>query len=378
VVVVFQTISFKDAPVTDNAKDNIVTYKGEWVDDDNTYTIPYEMQPITFIDGEAEGAEKRAADAPQVPMIWDLTGGPDQGLGGGFDIVDDVRTPPWVFRFEYKNGNRVRVGNVEFSVPDGVQVAAVNQFKGVSETKLTNTWTDYWTHQTKSLSFDAGAKFEGVELKFKYEGTKGYIKKLTNNGTKSFGWNGGTYLTFALNLRNPLTRPPLDPDFAGNIKLLTPAYNPSLYGRFIRGWGTHFLTRAIYGCEYNFTAALDNKFTEGSKAAWATKNIDLTLKYKEFDAHVNSAKCVNKSSIDGSIYNATVVTANARGGNVLKFVVGKDFDGWVASCETMKMPIIRYSDIEPITNLIADPVKRANVARAIREYGASGKLQLKP
>lgn len=29
-------------------------------------------------------------------MIWDLTDGGDKGIGGGFDIVDDLRTPPWV------------------------------------------------------------------------------------------------------------------------------------------------------------------------------------------------------------------------------------------------------------------------------------------
>jgi len=305
-----------------------------------------------------------------------LTGGPDQGLGGGFDIVDDVRTPPWVFKFEYKNGNRARVGSVDFAVPDGVQMVSVNQFKGVSQTVLTNTWTDYWKLQTKSVSFDLGAKFQGVDLKFSYKSTKGYVNKLTTNGTKSFGWNGGTYLTFALYLKNPFTRPPLDPDFAGNIKLLPAVYEPGIYGRFIRGWGTHFFTRALYGCEYNFTASLDKKFTEGSKSSWATTNMDLTLKYKEFEIGIKTEKMVNKSKIDGTIYNNAVVTSNARGGNVLKFVVGKDFDGWVLSCKTMKMPIIRYSDIEPITNLIGDAVKRANVARAILAYGASGILKV--
>jgi len=31
-----------------------------------------------------------------IPYIWDLTDGDDKGIGGGFDIVDDLRVPPWV------------------------------------------------------------------------------------------------------------------------------------------------------------------------------------------------------------------------------------------------------------------------------------------
>lgn len=45
---------------------------------------------------EARRAKKRDVDPAGTPMIWELTDGEDKGIGAGFDIVDDLRQPPWV------------------------------------------------------------------------------------------------------------------------------------------------------------------------------------------------------------------------------------------------------------------------------------------
>jgi len=324
----------------------------------------------------ANGKRKRDIDPINgPPKIWELTDGEDKGIGGGFDIVDDLRTPPWVFDYTYDQGKTMSVGNNRFLIPDGMAGVSVHKFIGVNETRLSNTWDEFWKYQTKSTSITASVKFENVELGFAYTGTKGYINKLTNNGTKSFGWNGGMYLTFALQFRG-LSRPPLDSDFVFDIKNLPSAYDASKYARFIRAWGTHYFTRALYGCEYNFTASLDNKFTEADKKKWSTSQIDLTLKVNQFEFGIKQNKEVNRSNIDGSIASAVQVTANAKGGDELKFTMERDFTAWLDSCHTMKVPIVQVSDLEPLTELIDDPVKKANIARAITAYGTTGKLQM--
>lgn len=37
-------------------------------------------------------------DPNNAPLIWELTDGEDKGIGGGFDVVDDLKMAPWVRR----------------------------------------------------------------------------------------------------------------------------------------------------------------------------------------------------------------------------------------------------------------------------------------
>jgi len=327
---------------------------------------------VAALAGLAVSTKRGGVDPSGVPFIWDLTGGEDRGLGAGFDVVDDLRTPPWVFKYTYNTGKTASIGNTLFQIPDGTSAQGIYAFKGQNETKLTTSWSDHWTYSLKTTSISLSANIGNLSLGFAFSGSKGYINQLTKNGTKSFGWNGGIYMTFALQFRG-MNTPPLDDDFVRDIKNLPKAYTPLTYGRFLRSWGTHFFSRAIYGCQYNFTASFDNSFTDKKTARWSTTQVDLTLKFNEFQFGVKNAKEVNKSSIDGSFASNVQVTANARGGDELKFVLGKDFDGWIDSCHTQKVPIVLYSDTEPIYTLISDPTIAANVQKAVIAYGTTGK-----
>jgi len=309
----------------------------------------------------------------QTPFIWTLTDGEDKGIGGGFDVVDDIRQPPWVFKFSYDQGKTISVGNTQFLIPDGISGSAVHRYIGFNETRLISTFSDYWTYALKTTSISAAATVGNFTLNAAFSKTKGYINQVTNNGSKSFGFYGATYLTFSLGFRG-LQRPPLDPDFQYDVDHLPSSYDPSAYGRFIKAWGTHYFTRALYGCSYNITAAFDNSLTTQKGSSWTTSNLDLTLKYNSFQMNVKQQKEVNKSSIDSNFADNVKVTANARGGDELKFTVGHDQDAWLTSCATLKVPIPQWSDVEPLTYLVADPVKRANLQKAIVDYGTSGRL----
>lgn len=241
--------------------------------------------------------------------------------------------------------------------------------------RLTNTWSDYYTYSFKSTAISASATFSNVTLQAAFTQTKGYINHLTKNGTKSFGWNGAVFITFALQFRG-LQRPPLDDDFAYDVANLPRNYDEAAYLRFIRAWGTHYFTRAVYGCEYNVTVAVDKKFQEERTAKWATSQLDLTIKFNEMQLGVKQDKVVNKSAIDGNFLDGAKVEANARGGDESKFIVGKDFDGWLASCSTLKAPLTKYSEVEPLTVVVQDPTIKANLGRAIIEYG-NGRLRKK-
>jgi len=302
------------------------------------------------------------------PMIWELTDGEDKGVGAGFDVVDDLRQPPWLFKYTYEQQKTISFNNKRYLIPDFVTGTSVHRTIQVNETMLTNSWSDYYTYAFKSTSISLGATIGGFTLQAAFTGTKGYVNQLTKNGTRSFGWNGATFLGFALQFRG-LQRPPLDDDFVRDVKSLPATYDADRYRRFVRAWGTHYFTRAIYGCSFNVTVSVDKKFQEQRTAKWATSQLDLTIKYQEIQLGIKTEKVVNKSQIDGNFLDGAKVDANARGGDESKFLVGRDFDGWLSSCGTLKVAIVPYSDVEPITELIDDGARKANVLRSILDYG---------
>jgi len=306
------------------------------------------------------------------PMIWDLTDGEDKGLGAGFDVVEDLRQPPWIFKYTYDQKKTMSVGNKRYMIPDFTRGSSMHRAIAYNETRLTRSWQDYYKYQFKSLSISLAANFGDVSLKAAFTGTKGYINQLLTNGTRSFGFNGAVYITFQLQFSG-MQRPAFDDDFAKDLKSLPRNYDPAAYKRFIRAWGTHYFTRALYGCQFNMTVSFDNKFVEKRDVNWATKQLDASIKVKEIEFGIKLDKVVNKSQIDGDFSEGSKGTANARGGDESKFVVGKDFDGWLASCATLKAALVPYSEVEPMSEVATDQAIKANLKRAIIDYGNNGK-----
>jgi len=176
------------------------------------------------------------------------------------------------------------------------------------------------------------------------------------------------WITFQL-MFSGTQRPAFDPDFAKDLNALPAGYDPTAYRRFLKAWGTHYFTRALYGCQFNMTVTFDNKFVETRNVNWATKQLDATIKVKEIQFGIKTEKVVNKSQIDGDFYEGSKAIAHARGGDESKFVVGKDFEGWLTTCATLKAALVPYSEVEPITELAPNPTIKANLRRAIIEYG---------
>jgi len=259
------------------------------------------------------------------------------------------------------------VGNKNYLIPDGVSGASIHRAIAFNETRLTNTWSDYWTYAMSKTSISLSATFENVTLNAAFTQTKGYINQLTKNGTRAFGYNGAVYLTFGLQFRGT-RRPALDDDFVDNVKGLPAQYDAAKYRRFIKAWGTHYFINARYGCEYNVTVSADKSFQEKKGSKWVQNELDLNIQFNEIKLGIKTDKLVNRSMLDGSFADGAKVDANARGGDESKFVLGKDFDGWLASCATLKTPILKYSEVEPITEVIDNPTIKANVRRAIIDY----------
>jgi len=303
-----------------------------------------------------------------LPKIWELTDGEDKGVGAGFDVVQDLRQPPWIYQYTYLQNRTLSVGNKLYLIPDGVSGSTMHRAIAFNESMLTRSWQDYYTYTHKSLTISAAVSFGGVELSAAFTGTKGRINHLLANGTRSFGFNGATFITFALQFRG-MGRPKLDSAFAADLASLPRQYDAHAYRRFLLAWGTHYFTRAMYGCMYNMTVSFDNKFTERRDVKWATRELDLSIKFQMFQFGMKTERTVNKSQIDGSFLEGAKALAQARGGDESKFVVGRDFDGWLQSCATMKAPLVGYSDVEPLTEAIADRTLRENVRLAILDYG---------
>jgi len=303
-----------------------------------------------------------------IPKIWDLTDGEDKGVGAGFDVVDDFRQTPWIFKYTYDQQKTISVNNKKYLIPDYLAGQSIHRAMAYNETQLSNSWSDYYKYSFKTTSISVAATFANVTLNAAFTATKGAINQLTQNGTRSFAFNGATFLTFGLQFRG-LRRPEFDDDFAYDLAHLPTDYNSDAYRRFIKAWGTHYFTNARYGCEYNVTVSVDKKFLEQRNVNWATQQFDLTIKYNEFQLGIKTDKLVNKSNIDGNFLDGAKVIAGAKGGDEMKFIVGHDFDAWLGTCDTLKVPIVKYSEVEALTEIIDDLTIKANLQRAIIEYG---------
>jgi len=305
----------------------------------------------------------------ELPKIWELTDGEDKGIGAGFNVVEDLWQPPWIYQFTYDQKRTLSVGNKQYLIPDGVSGSTMHRAIAFNESKLMQSWKDYYSFSQKTLSITLAASFSGVELSAAFSQTKGRIQQLLQNGTRSFGFNGAAFITFALQFRG-LSRPALDPAFAKDVASLPASYDSSAYRRFLRAWGTHYFVRALYGCQYNISVSFDNRYMQTHDQKWTQRQLDLTLKFQQIQFGFNSGKVVNKSAIDGNFMEGAKTLAQARGGDEMKFVVGRDYDGWLQSCATLKAPLVPYSEVEPITEAVADKTRRDNLRRAILEYGS--------
>jgi len=61
------------------------------------------------------------------PMIWELTDGEDKGVGAGFDVVDDLRQPPWLFKYTYEQQKTISFNNKRYLIPDFVTGTSVHR-----------------------------------------------------------------------------------------------------------------------------------------------------------------------------------------------------------------------------------------------------------
>jgi len=302
------------------------------------------------------------------PTIFDLAGAGESGLGGGFDIVNDLNIRPWVLRYTYTQGKNVTYLGKSYTVPDGVSFVPQSVAMIENTTHLHDTWKDYYTYKVSTFKITAGLEYQGFKLQAGFEQTKGRINNMLKNNTKYFAFHGGIYVSFALQFKG-ITHPPLDTDFIADIKRMPAAYNAALYRKFVQAWGTHYFTRVYYGCQFNITVTQDKKYLQTRDVGWNERNMGLTLGYKENQFGFCHSGIVNKSKIDGSFLDGAQTIAQARGGAPYLFTNTKDFNAWIGSCDQLKVPIRPYSDIAPITELISDTTVRANVLRAVIEYG---------
>jgi len=307
-------------------------------------------------------------------LIFDIAGGRDQGLGGGFDIVDDLNVRPWVLKFAYTQKKEAQYRDKTYLIPDGVSFQPSSYAQLDSVTRLTESWSDYFTYRVKTTKISVGIKYEGFELGASFSASKGYVNNLLKNGTKSFAFNGGIFVSFSLQFRSAFNQPALDDDFKSDISKLPAAYNAAIYTKFLKIWGTHYFTRVYYGCQFNITIVADKKWQQDRTAKWTERQMDLTLKYKEFfEFGFKQEGVVNKSQIDGKFLDQAETKVQARGGEPGKFINAKDYQAWADSCNIQKVPIVPQSDIAPITDLITNPTIKANVKTAIIAYGKGTK-----
>eukprot|EP01087_Luapelamoeba_hula_P008492 TRINITY_DN2116_c0_g1_i2.p1 TRINITY_DN2116_c0_g1~~TRINITY_DN2116_c0_g1_i2.p1 ORF type:complete len:518 (-),score=54.25 TRINITY_DN2116_c0_g1_i2:65-1618(-) len=138
-------------------------------------------------------------------------------------------------------------------------------------------------------------------------------------------------------------------------------YNEQAYSGFVNYFGTHMVTKALYGGEAVMKTAVDQHYFSMYDESYISAQ--LSIMYQEFQMGTNFWR--NHTESFGEFLNASYSEVHLIGGNYADFNIN-DWDKWVESIGSAPVQV-SYSVVE-ISTMLTDPTKQANLARYIGSY----------
>eukprot|EP01122_Echinamoeba_exundans_P010308 TRINITY_DN3829_c0_g1_i1.p2 TRINITY_DN3829_c0_g1~~TRINITY_DN3829_c0_g1_i1.p2 ORF type:complete len:345 (-),score=108.98 TRINITY_DN3829_c0_g1_i1:67-1101(-) len=301
-----------------------------------------------------------ASSFAQTQRLTDVLG---SFAGRGFDIVYE-RMKPRLVAHNY-NGATMRFKGQDYEIPDELYDTPTPRTVFDSRIRLFQRTQDHFESVVKSTTISAGLTISGITLSGAFSNTKGQVDQMLKNGTRAFSMATNRVDFFQLGV---YPGSELDSRFAQAVRMLPATYDARTYGRFIHGWGTHFVNNAQYGCSTNFTTDFDQQLLQTQSMSWVERNVGFSIGYAMFSLNFNSSLAKNTTDFDRQFQESS---------NSSKTIVGGDgyvletqgFAAWVQTAEQRPAMLVTQSELLPISELVwDDETRRRHIETAIIDY----------
>jgi hypothetical protein len=302
--------------------------------------------------------------AQDYPQIWTVTGGP-LGIGSCYDIVTEAITFP-AYKFHYDTQNTMDVRGTTYIIPDEVYGYSSPIQENDSRVYIMDSFVYYYNEYISSWGISAGITIDGVTLNFAFSHTKGDINAYLNNDINYFAENVLTWSEFTMELWPGEAT--LDPHFLEEVNKLPETYDQAVYLAFVQNFGTHVMNKAWYGACINFTSVFHSDLVDQTSIEWVINQVKLSIGWMQFNVGINWNDFDNTTHInDTFIENAQNVTI-IQGGqpDVLE---SDGFAAWFQTVIQDYAVIFAKSQIQPLYEIVPNPVIANNLKKAIIAYG---------
>jgi len=276
-------------------------------------------------------------------------------IGLGYDpVAKQIGLP--VTASSYAAGRTwVNSQGAKFAVPDQVSIQLGNVATAVNKAYH---FTDYEDYFNQAIDLVDGNCLGGMFT------SSQDIQTMYNQhfvGSKSLTVSQEYHELFTLSFQGAYA---LDPVALAAINWLPAVYNQALYFEFIQYWGTHYITQSTFG-------GMAEVIVETAECVNNLLNAQLVEQYAIYDT-INT---LHPGTIPASKYDSRytisrkVSSIDMVGGNPELATVAQ----WAQRIASFELdPVNLYFTYAPISNLIADATRKANMVRAVQEYIAQG------
>jgi hypothetical protein len=139
-------------------------------------------------------------------------------------------------------------------------------------------------------------------------------------------------------------------------------YDKDAYVNFIRTYGTHYTNGALMGGRL----AMDMQISQDYFSKKSMEEIINLATSNFIIVSMNKGSKTSKESIDQQWNKFVNITKYVEGGDIIKDYDAYHFSDWVKTIKN-NPSVIDYT-VGDIADLISDPVKKANIERAIDDY----------
>jgi len=320
------------------------------------------MVAMPFSKGTSIKSFKRdceSVDAPRFPNIGYILSGYDIYHGNPIPtdgIVDPGFRSP-IFSAEY-NGDTTP--DYRYCTPDGLSILSCADSCSISF----NTDVIYGTYSYYSkLSGSVGIGVSAGGGSFGASIGWGHIQSYTESGLNIFTQSEAQCCAYTADMYD-FIMPPFHKNFIAGLGTLTEEYNPSVYRRFIKAFGTHFISKSTMGALYGEQSMISSE----SWSEMVQNNFDIGL-YASFSVidSINASLNYNNSVAETFKRYTKEQLIYSRG-------AAPPSDGkpltWAQS--TIEEPNVLAITLEPLDTLpieeFVTPVVLKNLRLALDEY----------
>jgi len=304
----------------------------------------------------------------ELSKIWEITGG-QIGLGSCYNIVTEEITFPG-FEYTYNDGNTITAYGQTYQIPDNVYGYNLPVYLNDSRMSFVDSFSYYYKEYVSTWGISAGASIDGVDLSIAFSHTHGQINAMLEDSVNFFAENVLLWTEFHLEMWPGAT---VSPKLLAQIDKLPETYDDKAYLTFIEYFGTHLIYKTEYGAIINFTAVFASKLVNSVSIDWVKNQVDLTIKWMEFNAGINWNNFSNKTKIDAKFlensHNVTQIMGGQPG-----ILQASGFKAWWKTVEKLNAVIFPRTTAKPLYEIATNPKIAANLKKAIIAYG-NGKLK---